>query len=412
MSNEAIYVPVRLQRCLTELAPRFFLPAEFPERPPDKRLISVPDSNKELTGRALRDYALKLKSKVVESLILLLPEADENTTDFILQVLAVRANRRILELYWPFFQYHFRNPAVLEGARILLGQLPAGDRTAMPYSKLALFTAENGFTVLIDALNAHTIPLSLFMTRENLLPDSPLTVRLTEEYFYGCKKEGYLLNEKRLLHIFEITEPASADKILINYLACLDRTEYMTDVNTYILERWGEPAESALWSVIPPELQSKFSDWISYSRLKEHFSRNKLKLQILNSYIPYIRQISLRHDGRYMAADFGEFVIVDDHELSAYSYLFTKSLYNELADSLEKFSVEYVKLTKDRITAARDFIIEEAEDSFMQLDYEDLGKLYIKDTLDILLKLTPDLRPSKSLIRKKRRKKGLHQESL
>lgn len=404
MIDEALYTPVRLNNLLEEIAPRFFLPAEFPEKQPDLHVLDRLYKVADMTGKALENYAATLKSREIESLILILPTADDRAKACILRILDARANRRLLELYWPFFQYHFEDDNVLEGAKILLGRLPDKDRSAQQYKNLALFTEGNGFSSLLEKLNSDRVALGLFIVKEQLLAESPLTIRMTELYFYQCQKEGFLLNEKRLLSIFGMTEPDSAKKILINYLTCLDRTEYLFDVNSYIQGRWGEPTQSADWSDVPAALRRKFTDWISYRRLYTHFSQNQLKLKILNDYIPYILHIRLRHDGRYMAADFGDFVIVDDNELSSYSYLLKKSLYEEISESLEKFSVEYIKLTRSRITAARDYIIEEAEDTFMQLEYEDLGRLYIRDMLNIILNLAPDLRPSKSLVRKKRKK--------
>lgn len=396
------FTPSKLTSTLKELAPRFFLPSEFPERQPEATASQLLKGAIGLSADALSGFAMRLKGSELESLILLLPNAAENEKTCIAAILKMRANRRVLELFWPFFQFHYENDNVFGTAKDLMTPLPEALQASTATRNLDLFTNADGFAVMLDKLNKDGASLAIFAAKEALLLKSPLTVKLFELYFRQCAKDGFLMNEKRLLHTFEALSTKDAESILVHYLKTMSRQEFLLNINTYILSRWGAPFKSAEWAAIPLELKQKFSEWISYRRLAEHFSRNKLKLRILSNVVPYMRHVELSSDAKFMAADFGEFLIVDDNELSSYSYFIEKDLYEKLAQDRLSKGLDDIKFSATRNIGARDFMIDEVEDSFMQLEYEDVGRLYIIDMLNIKLNIVPDLRPSKSIVRKKR----------
>lgn len=407
MMHTDIYKPDKLKSVLRELTPRFYLPDEFPLMSPDENVRLFLDKAAAASDAGLGKLSVIMKSSQLEALLLYLPLAQEGEAAIIEHILKVRANKRLGLLLWPMLQFYYNNENILRAAKVLLSQLPDVSEATAPLHNLSSFVYGVGFELMIDKMNATSIPLALFAQHEALILESPLADKLFEAYFSQCDKSGFFMNGKRFIQIFERSAQSSGCQILINYLSKLDRLEFLEDVNNFIVNRWGEPFKSPEWSDIPMQLRQKFAEWISYRRLALHFSSNKLKLRILSSIIPYIRHIQLFDNGGFMAADFGDFYIADDNELSLYSYLIEKSLYEKLSEGqAHQPGIDNLKCASERIAGARDFIIEDADESFIQLEYEELGRLYIMDMLNIKLKLTPDLRPTKSLIRKKRRKAG------
>lgn len=403
MKAEPLYKPHKLSSALMDISRGFYLPEEFPTRRPSERAERLLARLTSMRESDLDAFYPTVSGADLDSLLLLIPNASAEQLIGILRILRRRANRRVLRLFWPFFQFNYKNPNVTNAAETILHALPPKDRETQIAENLSLFLEGRGFEALLERLKNNVVPLGTFTAREGLVRESPLAQRFCELYFTVCGKEGFLLNPKRFMLLIDKASNDVSDAMLINYLRSFDREEFLEDVNMSIIYCRGEPFGSDDWSDIPQELRRKFADWNSYRLLAGHFTRNKRKLRVLADLIPHIIRIRLAGKNTYLAADFGDFVIVDVNELSSYSYLIKKSLYERLSKKIEESGIESVLYSMDRVVNARDFIIEEAEDSFMQLEYDELGKLYIKDMINIMLGLTPDLRPSKSLINKKRR---------
>jgi hypothetical protein len=401
MENVLTFHPRKLRAVLDGIARAFSCRASSPSRSPTRArriYLRAPRPGR----RRDHDFARAIPGGDLDALLLLLPDAADSDLACIQRILAVRSSRRLLDLYWPLFQFHFENRNVVETAKFLLDSLDSKSRENQSADNLALFVSGEGVADFFSELDAEPVPFGIFALRKKLILKSPLGISFMEQFFLQCGKDGYLLNTKRLLQVFDSVPPESAEKILVNYLRQLGREEYIFEINMYILERWGAPFRSADWTGIPMELRRKFADWNSYRLLMLHFTRNMQKLRTLNRVIPYILHIRLENENRFMAADFGDFVIVDDNELSSYSYLLKKNYYESLSDRITNYGADGIKFSADRVPGARNFILDETEENFMQLEYNEVGKLYIMDMLRILLGIDPDLRPSKSIVRKKR----------
>jgi len=403
MQTPPLYKPQKLSSLLLEMSHSFYLPEEFPARRPNERAEQLLARLTSMRESDLDAFSPLVRSADLDSLLLYTPKVTAEQLIGILRVLRRRANRRVLTLFWPFFQFNYKNPNVTSAAQTILDALPPEDSQSQVAETLSLFLEGRGFEELLDRLKKNIVPLSTFVAREGLVKESPLAHRLYELYFTMCGKDGFLLNPKRFMRLLDTASNDVADEMLINYLRSFEREEYLEGVNLSIIYFRGEPFGSDEWSDIPQDLRRKFADWNSYRILSVHFAHNKRKLRVLADLIQHIIRIRIAGENTYLIIDFGDFVIVDVNELSSYSYLIKKSLYERLSEKIEKSGIESVINSMDRVVNARDFIIEEAEDSFMQLEYDELGKLYIKDMIDIMLGLAPDLRPSKSILNKKRR---------
>lgn len=404
MKNTTVYIPRKLQSIIKDISPRFFLSSEFPFRQPGDEARQLLQAAVGLSPHDLEHYSYQLKSTEIETLILCLPFEEEYGAAFIASILKHRANKRLFEIFWPFYQYHYKNDNVAGVAKIIVSHDNNVGAETAALRNLRIFAIGDGFDVLLNKLLTDKTPLGVFAAEEALLVDSPLAERLFSLYFGQCHKDGYILNERRLLRILTILQRAELEQVVMNYILKMDRHEFLQDVNTYILEHWGEPFKSADWAAIPQDLQQKFVEWISYRRLKLHFEKNKVKLRILNNFVPYIRQVQLSGDASFFAADFGAFYIVDDNDISAYSYYVDKDMFESINGDADKHGFEDIKDHFKELTDARGFMIDETEEKFVQLEYENLGRLYITDMLNIKLNVTPDLRPSKSILKKKQRK--------
>ncbi len=410
--NTAVTYTEKFRNTADEIAKRFFLPAEFAKKPPDNASRDLLHSFAGLDAKKLESRAFKLTGKQCEQLLLIAgDDLSDDELATLYKLIEIRASHRLIVLFWACFQYHHRDVRYLKIAKILVNGAPKSDEDSPEAAGLALSVGSEGPSRLADKLMDQQIFISTFIQKERLCDASPFCDEMTTAFFKKCSAAGFLLNEKKFTQLLFERSGQMPDDIVSNYLDALTETQYFFDVNNMMLERWGNPYSSADWQEISSELKRKFVNWTSYRKLVMHIKKNKLKIKILADYIPHIRDIHLYRDNRVMVMDFGDFVVVDDCETSPFSYYLSAETYTKIRERIEADEMPDIRREKEKIPHGRDFIIEEMESDFMQLDYEDVGRLYIRDMLDIVLGIKPDLRPSKLLIKNKKNKNKLRYTS-
>lgn len=399
---KVVFKPTRLLECINSLSTEFFLPEEFPMRTLSEEISLLISDAAYIPANDLEKYAFILNSKELEQILLYLPVAKEDELNAIEIIFKKRANRRILKLYWALFQYNFDNISVKKIGLIILDSLyNTNESKDIIYRNLSYAVLDKGIDKICGILKTQNCLVSSFLVDNNLILESPFTIKVLEALFSSCTKESFLLNEKFLLYTLKTTSLENLHKILNCYLDILDEREYLLSINTYIYERLGWPYISDNWSYIHKNLQDKFVRWDYIRKLNIHITKNKNKLNVLTEYYKHFKNVYLSNDNQIIVIDFGEFSLVDDNELSNYSYIVKDSTYKKLCKTIEDLGFDIIKFQKKYILSARDFIIDENEENIMLLDYNNIGRLYIKEMLDINLGIVKDLRKSKTLLNRK-----------
>jgi hypothetical protein len=369
--------------------------------PEEAAPLEPPASAFETLARAraaanLRRFALSLPGRELDSLLLLAgaPLSDDDQS-LLCSLLAYRSTPRLAGLFWPVWQYRFENPVANAIARVLIDNcLPCPPRDNL---KRVL---DGGVEKIVAAMREQSAYVRTFLIEQGFLPDSPFGHLLFVRYFSSCGKEGFLLNEKTLASLLPLCSHDEQKGIITRYLSLLPEADYLYRINDLILSLWGGPYTSSDWQGVSDALRRKFLNWQSLRLLRDHFKTNKRKLSLLSAFIPSFRDI--RFYGRAVVLDFGEFVVADTDETSPFSYYLKKERFGKILPEFEETGDFNSLRKRKKLPGAREYILEETEDSFMQLSYEDVGRLYIADMLKILLGAAPDLRRSKRPVKRQK----------
>lgn len=395
------YYPSGLRRLLDGIAEKFPLPSEYASRQAAEgwqELIEAAPTEAD----ALRIYSLRLPAAGIDNLLLAaLEEMDEKRRERLESILAVRSGSRLMKLCWALIQYHSENVGLLSATRALLKGFEGG--RGIIRTNLELFADSDGTDRLTRALLRKSGMIADFLTANCLDESSPLARRVVRLFFCECSSEGLVLNSKRFTRMLDFEGGELLEKMISNYLQRLTMSEYSAETNLLIGEKWGNAFTSPDWANIAPSLRHRFSEWNSRYRLAEHFTHNKKKLELYCRYIPNMRDIQFLYGGMMLVMDFGDFAVADQNESGSNSYYIEGELFTKLRAELDENGESALLIKYPDMAQARDFMILEQEPQVMRLSFAEVGKLHVRDTLNILLKLTPDLRPSKTLIKNRPR---------
>ena len=184
------------------------------------------------------------------------------------------------------------------------------------------------------------------------------------------------------------------------FVCAFSEKEYLSAVNEQLLESLGEPESSEGWRAYQPPQRQKFIRWRYLRDMRRYFDLNEKKLGVVAGYLTHIKGVRTEGnpDNIILIVDFGEFAVLDDESETDFSYLCDKFALGKI---LEEKNIE---TEGKKLADARSFILEEADDDLIRLNFFSVGKLYIQETLNILLGITPDTRSSKNIIAAKLKK--------
>lgn len=393
-----------ISKALSQISKVFYLVEEFPSKAPvDNRLLAIANLS-QLSEAQIEKFSYSLTSSNLNDLLLLLPNANSKELELIKGVLERRLTNRLLELFFALYQYHYTNNVVRDCGYKVLEVATSKGFNSVTCSNLTVLLSADGIELLSDSLTKHNSMIAKFLNDNKLIKDSPLTVSILERFFSKCSKEAYLLNEKYALKIIKNCNLMVFLSIVVRYLDVLNEKEYLDSINDYIYKCLGWPYVSEGWEGIDYRLKNKFMFWFFLRQLKNYFTINKKKLNVLIDFYKYFKNIYVGDNNQILVIDFGKFIVVDENQLSDYSYVIKNLSFRRLIEVIDNDGFDYIKLQKEFVPSARDYIVEEKEDSLMVLDYKNIGKLFIKDMLEIELEIVKDLRQSKTILGKKSKK--------
>ena len=406
MENNINFITTKLRNTIKEMSTRFLLVEEFPfeERGEElrteaKNAMSVSESN-------LEKYAFSLGGRAIENMIFALFEHSEANPDSqetarLLEILAYRMSKRLLEIIWQLYQFKYKddNSNLSLLLKMAVDYIEKEGIKTSEAEMLGIFYSDKGKEKTVEMLNGQSLPINSFAGFYKFNLKSPMLKSISVKYLSQCEQSAYHLNEGWMIRLVEEVSLQRLTELVSNYLNCFSVEEYIADINISILEKMGYPYASLDWKDIPEDLKRKFSDWNALRLLEGHFqTKTNKKYTLLSKYISRSLKVFFLRDDELLVIDFGKFVIIDDINLESYSFLVEKDYFGKIREELEISAISSFIKNRDGLIQAKEYVIEETDSNVLQLDYQEVGKLYIKKTLDIMLGLKPDTRPSKNIM--------------
>lgn len=409
--NEMIrFTTEKLSGLLHELSHVFLTPEDFPHVDRREeiglicRKITLSPNNHQPS------FIASLTGREMENLVLALFQSGEDQrspeeSEALIRVLSFRMSDRLIRIIWQLYQTNYKNnnPNVPRMLELVAEATRQKDEPIPEAALLTVLSQQGGKDQVVEMLNNYSQPINSFLKEYHFNKKSPLVWSIVKRFLEQCDKEFFPFNEGWVQRTIQYNDVVSLNRLLVNYLEKLPVDEYLEEVNLRILDKMGYPYSSEEWRDVPESLKRKFSNWNSSRLLAIHLQgKHNSKYRLLSSYLPEIREIFPMREGELLILDFDKFIIADEVGVPNYSYLILPDRFRQIRDSLEEISIKTFATEGRDFPEAREFILEEAESNILQLNYRDVGKLYIKKTLDILLGKEMDMRYSKSILKKVR----------
>ena len=405
MENNILFTTGKLKNTIKEMSTRFLLVEEFPFEERGEELRVAVGKAMGISESDLGRYTFSLGGREIENVIFALFEhseanKDSKKTKRLLEILAFRMSERLLEIIWQLYQFKYKddNSNLALILKISFDYCEKNELKTAEAEMLEIFYKDKGKDKIVEMLNGQSLPINSFASLYKINAKSPMLKSIAKKYLEQCEKSVYAFNEAWMNRIIAEVSYSKLEKLIINYLSSFSEEEYIDSINMSILEKIGYPYASSDWVNISDDLKRKFSNWNALRLMEEHFkNKTNIKYVLLSKYINYTKKVMTLKEEQLLIVDFDKFVIADDASIAYCSYLIEKNYFEKIRGELEVKMISSFVKDNELLLEARDYIIEETESNVFQLDYRDVGKLYIKKTLDIMLGLIMDTRPSKSI---------------
>ncbi len=196
------------------------------------------------------------KKDLENCLIALTQDPEPELKQKLLRILAVRMSPGLSRLIWALLQYFYLQPALREAA-VLAAAAPVCSEKLLQ----RLFRQEQDIILAaVEILQQEEENIAQFISRNNLIENSPLTVRIIRQFFQQTGERGYLLNEEFFLETIAVSTEAEIKPCLINYLSQPWQFYSSRKINRALLNRYGLPVEgiSSVWQEIDPILTARY----------------------------------------------------------------------------------------------------------------------------------------------------------
>lgn len=406
-----ILEPKGLNAVIDSLKSRFFTLSEFPLLNGEQLPQNVLRAAMKLQEAEIRSFAVSLKGKELEGLILELRNPltfDEITRAS--EILTIRASTRILKLLTALFLYYDTSTAVNGVLRAMAIDKQKRDDSSREEAFIRSFGAvEDKIGAFCKAIEERGRDIDRCFYEFAIIRQSPFAKKVALTYLENASREGLMNNLKWVVATIKNHEKEVLKDLFINYLSRMNLAEFHDGINLSILQKIGQPYTSPDWADYDVKLRDKFAQWCYLHQLKLHSIGYPRKFSILRKYYDQVRNSYEIKEENLMVIDFGDIIVADIAE-SPYSFFYEKSIFEREMDDWQKsrekeaawspesgeertelYLPAFLRLDKENLTA-RDFIIEEMEESCVKLSYEGVDILYIQEMLDIKMGLEPDLR--------------------
>jgi len=378
--------------CLREtlLLPQEFVLLAKRKNIDNKAKAQVPH---QIPEHSLENFALSLGKVELESCLLeLLGEPVLQRKLLLLRIMEIRMSPWLTRLIYALVQYDHELPAMREVA-VLAAASPSNaeellERFFLPKQDL--------IPAIVDTLCREGGELDTFIVHYHLIAESPLVQAVAQRFFQQTNEKGFLMNEEFFLEMIKTTSEENLKSCLINYLEQSWRCFSCRKINRALFNCFGLPDESgsAIWEEIKSSLRVKFKQWIFIDVMEEHFGLESRKNALFGKFYEDIRHIQVLEDGNIMVLDFGLFGIINLRTTEDHAYLIEKTMLGLELEELERVG-ELCWLKRGPQIEARDVIIEQKSSNILILNTDGIGKLFVQELMEELLRKEEGLWPVK-----------------
>lgn len=344
-----------------------------------------------LQGNKLSDYAVKLQNSRLELIFhALLQNINALQKEKLLFILSLRLKKRFFHYNWIMLQEHYSNAYLMESFYLLADFMKnrhPGEFNNSFASRMT-FPSKDLLQQALSALKLEQCTLKVFFIQYNFLKGSALFEAVLDEFFNSCDQDGFLENAQLFLDWIRTSEKKPLSQIK-HYLNVMNVLEYVEEINYFLIELFGLPGEGLFWQDIEKEYQTKLLEWNKLKDLGKYFGIHTEKFLFWRSYYQYIERVHCYTDLGILFLYFPGHVVIDFEKDRDRSFLYKKGAFQiayrtfAAANGFQGRSKWTIELEK--VESIKNAILENRVSEIYELNYEGLGKLYIRDYLDAIL---------------------------
>lgn len=342
------------------------------------KLLQQIDTLKEFE---LKEYANTLPNSKLELIFHgLNKDINQVQKEKLFIILSTRMKKRFYNYNWIMLQEHYTNANLSESfaliAEYIKDKVPSKYNQSLA-SKVS-FKDDNIIEQALDVINFEDITLNEFFKRYGINRKSKFGKTLLQEFFLQCNSDGFQKNSQLFLAEIENPENLPCPQIS-HYLEVMNVLEYVEDINNYLLNLYNSQDDSCgIWATISEELKIKLVEWNKLKDLGKYMGIHSEKYFFWKNYYGSIEKTEWYPELRMLLLYLPGYVVIDSEKDKDTSYLYKTKAFN--IDNLANWSAD-----PDAVVSMKDAILENERSDIYELNYEGLGKLYIRDYLEMVL---------------------------
>ena len=338
-----------------------------------------------LNGPQLEEYANSLSNSNQELVFhALMKDITQTQKNKLFTIISIRMKKRFYNYNWILLQEHYNNANLIESLALIAEYIKEKIPTKYKLSLVSKLSVKDGNLVAqtLDVLQSEENTLSDFFIRYNIKNESSFARALVEEFFLHCDKEGFQRNF--VLFIKEIQNHKNPPYPQIShYLEDMNVLDYVEEINNYLLNLYNDSKNTWFWDNIQDELKVKLLHWNKLKDIGKHMGIHSEKYLFWKNYYQIIEKTKYYPELRLLLFHIPGHVVVDTENEKDTSYLYKKAAFEAAFRNLDSFNNRISwSLDKDSVISTKDAILENKRSEIYELNYEGLGKLYIRDYLD------------------------------
>ncbi len=338
-----------------------------------------------LNEQQLEEYANSLSNSNQELVFhALMKEITQTQKNKLFRIISIHMKKRFYNYNWILLQEHYTNENLIESFALIAEYMKEKLPTKYELSLVGKLTIKDGnlLAQTLDILQSEESTLNDFFNCYNINNESNFARALVEEFFLHCDKDGFQRNFN--LFIKEIQNPENPPYPQIShYLEDMNVLDYVEEINNYLLNLYNDSKNTCFWDNIKDELRVKLLQWNKLKDIGKHMGIYSEKYCFWKNYYQIIEETKYYPESQLLLLYIPGHVIVDTENEKDVSYLYKKAAFGAVFRNLDSFNNRISRsLDKDTVISMKDAILENKRSEIYELNYEGLGKLYIRDYLD------------------------------
>ncbi|NLB43034.1 MAG: hypothetical protein GX815_12435 [Clostridiales bacterium] len=334
-----------------------------------------------LKGLALKEYAISLPNSKLELIFhALMKEVTLEQKEKLFTIMNLRMKKRFYKYNWIMLLEHYTNVNLQESFALIAEHMKekVPSKYNLSLASKVSFEDDNIVEHAIDVLKSEESTLNDFFTRYGIKKESNFGKALIQDFFLHCDSDGFQKNSQ--LFLAEIQNPKNSHSPQIShYLEVMNVLEYVEDINNYLLNLYNSQDDSCgIWAAISEKLKVKLIEWSKLKDLGKYMGIHSEKYYFWRNYYTAIEKTEWYPELHIMLLYLPGHVVIDAGKDKDASYLYKRAAFN--IDNLANWSLD-----PELVVSMKDAILENKRSEIYELNYEGLGKLYIRDYLEMTL---------------------------